>query len=156
MWNTVAFVSDSTVCWCLLVVLLFFFWLCDFVTTVTPLIKRSEVKFYKGVAVVTQKNQKTSKTTSRDQHKVEYITGKFFLFNSLEENLDLMLWMLSVLFSVLYFSCLLFSQVSYFQRSPVTRHGRVHASPTACKYTSHPFLVIVSLGSLWVSGNSTM
>ena len=69
----------------------FFFWLCDFVTTVTPLIKRSEVKFYKGVAVVTQKNQKTSKTTSRDQHKVEYITGKFFLFNSLEENLDLML-----------------------------------------------------------------
>ena len=68
-----------------------FFWLCDFVTTVTPLIKRSEVKFYKGVAVVTQKNQKTSKTTSRDQHKVEYITGKFFLFNSLEENLDLML-----------------------------------------------------------------
>ena len=66
-----------------------------------------------------KKKKKNSKTTSRHQNIVEYISGK-----SLKEKLD----------STLH--CL---------RAPVTRHGRVqhkgHASPMVCKLLYTPFLV---------------
>ena len=68
-------------------------------------------------------DKKNRKTTSRHQNTVEYIARKPFLFISLKEKLDL------TLFSVRKSSY----KVSYFQRSPVTRHRCVqhkgHVSP---------------------------
>ena len=79
-----------------------------------------------------QQSQKNIKTTSRYQNTVEYIAGKSFLFISLKENLDLILFSFCRSHAVFYLSY----KVSCFQRSPVTRQRclKGHGSPMVCTF----------------------
>ena len=87
------------------------------------------------------KPKKTSKTTSRHQNIVEYISGKSFLFISLKEKVD------STLFSVRRFQYFISHTKSLiFKRRLLRDTGgsstiKDHASPMVCKLLYTPFLV---------------
>ena len=73
-----------------------------------------------GVTVVISQKKKNSKTTSKHQNIVEYISGKSFLFTSLKEKVD------STLFSVRRFQYFISHTKSpIFKGRLLTRHRRV-------------------------------